>query len=80
MGQGFGLAAPTTNNGLSVNLTALDNNGSHPLEPGEYKWGLLLVQTQPYQRLQFLGVQNDFRFYREGGSSGGGSDGPISGE
>jgi len=77
MANGFGVAAPTTNNGVSVDLNALDGTLGDLLEPGDYKWGLLLVQTDPYQRLQFLGAQNNFIFYREGGSSSGG---PPSGE
>jgi hypothetical protein len=78
MVNGFGVAAPTTNNGVTVDLNALDGTLGDLLEPGDYKWGLLLVQTDPYQRLQFLGAQNNFKFYREGGSSS--SGGPSSGE
>ncbi|MCB9138415.1 MAG: protein kinase [Caldilineaceae bacterium] len=78
--QGFGMAAPTTGNQVSIDLTALDNSGNHPLEPGEYQWGLLLVQVEPsYQRLQFMDAQSAFRFYRAGsGSSGGDPGGPPS--
>jgi hypothetical protein len=83
MARGFGMAAPTTGNQLNINLSALDNSGDHPLEPGDYQWGLLLVQTEPsYQRIQFLGAQSAFRYYREGGGSSGGDPGgpPSTGE
>jgi len=79
LANGFGLAAPTTNNEISVDLSALDSRLGDLLEPGEYLWGLLLVQTDPYQRIQFMGAQNNFRFYREGGSGSSGGP-PSSGE
>jgi len=79
LASGFGLAAPTTNSEVVINLVDLDSTLGDLLEPGEYLWGLLLVQTDPYQRIQFMGVQNNFRFYREGGSDSSGGP-PSSGE
>jgi hypothetical protein len=82
--NGFGLAAPTTGTSVTVNLSKLDDQLGQMLDPGEYFWGLLLVQVEPYQRIQFLGESHLFTFFREGdsGSSGGGSNGdpPSSGE
>jgi hypothetical protein len=84
MQNGFGLAAPTTGTSVTVNLTKLDDALGQLLDPGEYFWGLLLVQVKPYQRIQFLGEARRFTFFREddSGSSGGGSSGgpPSSGE
>jgi hypothetical protein len=79
LGSGFGLASPTTNNEVTVSLSALDGALGDLLEPGEYLWGLLLVQTDPYQRIQFMGSQHNFRFYREGGNGSSGGP-PSSGE
>ncbi|MCB0070711.1 MAG: hypothetical protein KDE20_04600, partial [Caldilineaceae bacterium] len=80
---GFGIAAPTTAQSVAVDLDMLDRELGSLLEPGEYNWGVLLVQVSPYQRLQFLGGSRTFDFAR--GSSGGASaskapSSPSSGE
>ena len=72
MGRGFGLAAPTTGNRIVVNLDALDVTLGDLLQPGDYNWGLILVQTEPYQRLQYLEQKRAFRYVRDSGSSNGG--------
>ncbi|MCB0132523.1 MAG: protein kinase [Caldilineaceae bacterium] len=76
--SGFGLAAPTTSERVTVNLDQLDQTLGDLLEPGDYQWGLLLVQTEPYQRLQFLGQQQSFQYVRNSSGSSGGA--PSSGE
>jgi hypothetical protein len=78
----FGLAAPTTGNSASPDLDDLDSKLGDLLNPGEYLWGVLLVQTEPYQRLQFLGQQRTFIYTRSSGGDGGGNDngGQNSGE
>jgi hypothetical protein len=81
MGSGFGLAAPTTSTSVNVDLDALDERLGDLLEPGPYKWGVLLVQIDPYQRLADLGAARDFEFSRSsGGGNSSGSSGPGSGE
>jgi hypothetical protein len=77
--NGFGLAAPTTSNSVSVDLDALDDQLGPLLDPGEYQWGVLLVQTSPYQRLRFLGDSNKFNYSRENGGGGSGSSGGSGG-
>lgn len=71
--SGFGLAAPTTKNKITVNLNDLDAKLGDLLEPGDYQWGVLLVRTSPYQRVQFMGQSRTFRFDRSASDNGGGS-------
>lgn len=66
---GFGLAAPTRNTSISVDLNELDHTLGNLLQPGLYEWGVLLVQVSPYQRLAFLGDAHRFRFDRTYGQS-----------
>ncbi len=58
-----------------MNLTKLDDNIDHPLEPGDYQWGLLIVSGQgdEYKRLTALPSQAFVRYERS--SSGGGGSG-----
>lgn len=70
--NGFGLAAPTINNKVNVDLNALDASLGKLLEPGDYQWGVLLVRVSPYQRVQFMGQSRNFRFDRAGNDNGGG--------
>ena len=77
MRSGFGLAAPTAKNSVSPDLDDLDGKLGDLLNPGQYIWGVLLVQTEPYRRLQFLGQQRTY-IYTRGGSppdSGGNNNG-----
>ena len=85
MVQGFGLAAPTTNHRVNLDLVALDDVLGTTLEPGEYQWGILLVETEPYSRLRLLSEPRLFHYTRvsEGSSSSNGSPntgGQTSGE
>jgi hypothetical protein len=76
--NGIGLAAPTTTDGVTVNLSMLDHQLGELLEPGEHRWGVLLVRISPYERLQFFGASRMFRYVRSGegdSSSDGGSSG-----
>jgi hypothetical protein len=75
MTNGFGLAAPTTGNKITVDLNALDAKLGNLLEPGDYQWGILLVRVSPYQRLRFMDQVRTFRFDRGGSNNGGGSSG-----
>ncbi len=81
LGNGFGLAAPTTGNRVNVDLVALDQGLGALLDPGPYQWGILLVQTNPYQRIQLVSPTYRFRFERSGDSGSPSSDdGQSSGE
>jgi len=79
MTNGFGLAAPTKGTKVSVDLGALDNKLGELLDPGPYKWGILLVRVSPYERVQFMGQSRTIRFERSGGGGGGGGGGSSSG-
>ncbi len=79
--NGFGLAAPTTGESVSVDLDALDDILGERLDNGdEYRWGILLVRTEPYTRVNYLGGGYVFIFSRSDGGGGGGNGGPSSGE
>lgn len=78
MGNGFGMAAPTTNLNVILDLDRLDEQLGDLFDTGEYNWGILLVRTTPaYERIKYLGGGNRFIYQRNGGS---GSDGQSSGE
>ena len=62
LNDGFGLAAPTTNTQVNVDLDRLDNTLGGLFDEGEYRWGVLLVTENPYRRLLYLGGGNQF-FY-----------------
>jgi serine/threonine protein kinase len=78
MANGFGLAAPTTDTSVNPDLNALDDLLGSRLDNGQYVWGVLLVRTDPYQRIAYLGGGNQFYFTRSDGGSNNG--GPSSGE
>jgi len=66
------MAGTTTSPSVTVNLDALDENQGHPLNPGTYRWGVLLVQPNPgYKRLAYLGGGRQFTFNRSTGSGEG---------
>ncbi len=44
MRDGRGMAEATRGNSATVDLAALDADTSFPLEPGEYLWGVRLVE------------------------------------
>lgn len=52
--SGAGLAEPTTDNAVQVDLDAINNRSDHPLNPGTWLWGVNLVQRDPYKPLQPL--------------------------
>lgn len=79
--SGFGLAAPTTETGVTVDLDALDDILGERLDNGdEYRWGVLLVRTNPYTRVSYLGGGYTFLFSRSNSGGGGNNGGPSSGE
>ena len=78
LASGFGLAAPTTDTSVTPDLDVLDDVLGGRLDNGQYVWGVLLVQTDPYQRIAYLGGGNQFYFTRSSGGSNNG--GPSSGE
>lgn len=75
MANGFGLASPTLNNNITVNLNVLDDQLGPLLDSGNYEWGVLLVQTSPYKRLRFLDATHKFAYSRDGGGGSKGSTG-----
>lgn len=77
MASGFGLAAPTRAENVTVDLDALDDILGGRLDNGEYRWGILLVQVEPYERIAYLGGGYSFTFTR---SSSGDNPPPSSGE
>ncbi|MCB0060948.1 MAG: hypothetical protein KDE19_02490, partial [Caldilineaceae bacterium] len=62
-----------------VDLDALDDLLGSRLDNGQYLWGILLVHTDPYERIAYLGGGFEFSFTRSSGG-GGGNGGPSSGE
>jgi len=76
LASGFGLAAPTLQQNVTVDLDALDDVLGDRLDNGEYRWGILLVQIEPYERIAYLGGGYAFTFNRS--SSGGGDSAPPS--
>lgn len=52
--NGAGLADPVTGNAVTVDLNAINQNPGHPLNPGDWLWGVNLVQRTPYKPLQSL--------------------------
>jgi hypothetical protein len=75
MVSGFGLAAPTIGASAFADLDALDEQLGGLLEPGTYRWGILLVRESPYERIAFLGQSRVFNFNRVSGGGGDGSGG-----
>ena len=69
MTDGFGLAVPTTKTTIKVELDVLDRVLGELLEPNRYRWGILLVQAEPYQRISYLGGGWIFEFDRSSSSS-----------
>jgi hypothetical protein len=80
MSAGFGLASPTNDTRLNLNLDKLDDILGTTFEPGPYNWGILLVRREPYERLRLLSEPRTFMYYRanDSGSSGGGDGRPPS--
>jgi hypothetical protein len=79
---GFGPGGSTQETAITVDLDGAANSLPNMLVSGQkYQWGVLLVQLNPYQRLQYLGGGHEFQFERTGdgggGSSGGGGNPPA---
>jgi hypothetical protein len=78
MGNSFGPAGSIKETTLSVDLDKSADILPHLFQSGQdYEWGVLLVELNPYRRLQYLGGGHRFRFERSGGSGGGGGGGPA---
>lgn len=77
----IGMAAPTTNREVTLDLERLDEQLGALFDTGEYEWGVLLVRVSPsYERVQYLGGGRRFTYYSGGGGGDSGSGGPSSGE
>ena len=63
MNDGFGLAGTTQSSQAQVNLDVLDD-ALPQLEPGDYLWGVLLVEPSPYRRLGLISNSLAFRYER----------------
>lgn len=73
LANGFGMAAPTTNLNVTLDLNRLDEQLGDLFDTGEYNWGILLIRTTPaYERVKYLGGGNSFIYYRAGSSDSGG--------
>ena len=80
MQQGFSPIGAQSSTAVTVNLDKAGAALPNLLIAGhDYEWGVLLVTTNPYQRLQFLGGRQRFRFEYSGGGSGGGGGGGNNG-
>lgn len=53
--------------GMRINLDEADVMLGALLDPGDYLWGVLLVETNPYRRIALLSEARAFRFERSGG-------------
>ncbi|MEZ4709939.1 MAG: SUMF1/EgtB/PvdO family nonheme iron enzyme [Caldilineaceae bacterium] len=72
--NGFSPVGASVENQVSTDLDMAGRSLSHLLIAGqEYEWGVLLVELNPYHKLQYLGGGHRFRF--EYSSGGGGSAG-----
>ena len=50
----FGLAAASSATQITVDLEAVSSNLGSLMRPGSYFWGVLLVETEPYNRLRLV--------------------------
>lgn len=77
MVQGFGPRGQSFSTSVTVDLDSAANILSQLQTGQDYRWGVLLVQSDPYVRIRHLGGNQPFRFEYtsgSGGSSGGGSE------
>lgn len=73
MGSGFGPAGSSKETALTIDLDKTADTLAHLLKSGQdYEWGILLVELNPYRRLQYLGGGQRFHFERSSGGGGGG--------
>jgi hypothetical protein len=76
MNSSFGPAGSIKESSLTVDLDKAADALPNLLQVGqEYQWGILLVELNPYQRVQYLGGGQRFRFERSSGGGGGVGDG-----
>ncbi len=74
MGNGFGPIGARKDVAVDVDLDRTADTLPHLFQSGgDYQWGVLLVELNPYRRLAHLGGNHQFRFQRSGGGGGGGS-------
>lgn len=55
---------------MRVDLDRADQVLGALFDPGDYLWGVMLVQTEPYQRIGLVSEARPFRFERSGGGGG----------
>jgi hypothetical protein len=80
MSSSFGPAGSIKETTLTVDLDRIADILPHLFQAGqEYEWGVLLVELNPYRRLQHLGGGHRFLFERSNGgnSSGDGGSAPA---
>jgi hypothetical protein len=53
--------------GMRINLDEADLTLGALLDPGDYLWGVLVVETNPYRRVALASEARPFRFERSGG-------------
>ena len=77
--NGFGPTGAVTTTSVTVNLDEAAAVLPDQLQyDKEYEWGVLLVELNPYHRLQYLGGGHHFIFKRSGGGSTSDSSTPCS--
>ena len=52
--DGFGPVGQTNSNQVNVDLATLDVSLEAQFEPGDFEWGVVLVQTNPYKALKLV--------------------------
>lgn len=62
--EGLGVAAPTVNTALEIDLVGLDADPNFPLEPGPYLWGVRVIDQTIGQPLRMAGEGRRFTFER----------------
>lgn len=60
LADGFGPAGATTGLEQLISLPAVDANAALPFSPGEYLWGVVLVQQDPYVALRLISPARRF--------------------
>jgi len=62
--DGLGMAAPTTNTAIQIDLAGLDANPNLPLEPGVYLWGVRVVTQDTARPIGIAAAGRRFTFER----------------
>lgn len=63
---------------MTVDLDAADITLGAMFDPGDYRWGVLLVETNPYRRVVLISEPWAFRYERSGSNSDGSNNNPPS--